>query len=163
MLMHQRPPKDLPVSVLTIVVIVLISSFGVEAQQSRTRSNGPSGSSGASDDRGTDGRIADTVDDEALPRVNGSLAAGICAQCSIRNVTREYSIEAIKADIMRKLRLNNLPNVTGRRLPDIPHLRQILESNTLENDLSRSMSEVDDIYSATTSVITFAQTGTCIS
>ena len=164
--MHRHLPRDLFVPVLTIVVIVLISSSGVEAQQSRTRSNGPSGSSGAADDRGTEGRIADTVDDEALLVVNGSLAAGNCTQCSIRDVKRDYRIQAIKADIMRKLRLNNLPNVTGRRLPDIPQLHQIMESYPFQNNSppdentnSPRSVEVDDTYATTIRVIVFAQTG----
>ena len=159
--MQRHLPQDLLVSVLTtIVVSVLILSSGVESQQSRTRSNGPSGSSeAAAGDQGIDGRIADTGDDEAIPGVNRSLAAKNCMQCSFRDVKRDYRIEAIKADIMRKMRLNNLPNVTGRlSLSEITALRKIRESYTSQNDSQRSV-EVDNTYSTTISVLAFAQTG----
>jgi len=80
-------------------------------------------------------------------------------QCSFRDVKRDYRIEAIKADIMRKMRLNNLPNVTGRlSLSEITALRKIRESYTSQNDSQRSV-EVDNTYSTTISVLAFAQTG----
>ena len=166
--MHQRPPKDLPVSVLIIVVIVLISSSGVESQPSSTRSNGPSGSSGIVGDQTDEERIADILDDEDLPVMNESPAAGNCTQCSIRefrDVKRDYRIESIKAEIMRKLRLSNLPNVTGRSLPDIPHLHQIIESYPFQNNSSANANnsprsvEVDDTYATTIRVIVFSHTG----
>lgn len=109
----------------------------------------------------------DTVDDENLQDgvQNGSSVSGNCTQCSIREVKRDYRIQAIKADILRKLRLNNMPNVTGRRLPDIPQLQRIMETYTFQNDSPvdedqgvRGQDEVDDSYATTIRVIVFAQT-----
>jgi len=157
-------PQDLQVSVLAIVVIGLISSVGVDAQQTSTRSNRSGGLSGSS---GAAGGTTNTVDDDdTLPEVNGSATVGNCTQCSIREVKRDYRLQAIKADILRKLRISNMPNVTGRRLPDIPQLQRIMETYTFQNDspvdedqmMRGNEVEVDDSYATTIKVIVFAQT-----
>jgi len=49
-----------------------------------------------------------------------------CSHCSIRQAKKNYRLATIKNEILRKLHLRSPPNITRRRLPDIPPLRDLI-------------------------------------
>lgn len=49
----------------------------------------------------------------------------------------------IQEDILRKLRLSSLPNMTGRRLPALPHLQNIINKTCRQKDAS--CSEIESV------------------
>lgn len=83
---------------------------------------------------------AATDDDDAtaFPQQHQVTQATInCTQCTARDLKRQYRIESIKADILRKLRLSSPPNVTGRRLPELPLLNRMIEQLNLAEPCNR--------------------------
>jgi len=56
-----------------------------------------------------------------------------CTQCAgagsvvHRDAKRNYRLESIKEDILRKLHLRAPPNITGRSLPVLPHIQQLID------------------------------------
>lgn len=100
---------------------------------------------------------------------NESLAEQNCSHCGLRQAKRSYRVEAVKADILWKLRMNVPPNVTGRSLPDIPQIRRIIESHSHPSPgpdcsthptTTTSAEDYDDSFATTLKYVLFAQRGT---
>jgi len=81
--------------------------------------------------------------------------------CVTREVKKNYRIESIKVDILRKLRLSAPPNVTGKRLPSIPQLQEILKRHGYHNSSMEFHREddFDDTYATPMQQILFSQPG----
>jgi hypothetical protein len=47
---------------------------------------------------------------------------------------KRMRVETIKLDILKKLRISVLPNVTNQRVPDIPWVRNIIDRNSQQHD-----------------------------
>lgn len=87
-----------------------------------------------------------------------------CTQCSARQVKRDYRIESIKSDILRKLRLSRPPNVTATRLPAIPHIQRIVDELSYQSDApwtnhEQQQYEADDDHATPLKVLIFAVPG----
>jgi hypothetical protein len=118
------------------------------ASSSDRRAGGSSG--GRRRDGGGDG-------DQRWPPEN-------CTQCGARQVKRDYRIESIKSEILRKLRLSNPPNVTAARLPAIPHIQRIVDELSYQSDAPWSSHEqqqydTDDDHATPLKVLIFAVPG----
>ncbi|XP_013394669.1 growth/differentiation factor 8 [Lingula anatina] len=91
-----------------------------------------------------------------------------CPHCILREEAKRFRIEAIKNQILSKLRLKAIPNITGLILPKIPPLRSYLDNHPNPNggmlgddpnilpqeDVSGL--ETDDYHATTVKVFNFA-------
>jgi len=68
------------------------------------------------------------LDQGTIPTVNCS------ASCTPREALKRMRVETIKLDILKKLRISSLPNMTNQRVPDIPWVRNIIDRNSQQND-----------------------------
>lgn len=108
-----------------------------------------------------------SVPDADFPGDNESLAEQNCSHCGLREAKRSYRVEAVKADILWKLRMNVPPNVTGRSLPDIPQIRRIIEHHshpspgsdcsTHPTTTTSAEDNYDDSFATTLKYVLFAQ------
>ena len=76
--------------------------------------------------------------------------------CQYRDKIKEYKLDLIKDDILRKLRLQKPPNRTRPDVPDIPgQMRHILEKFGMVNDEPERIPPIDggDDYHSTTSLV----------
>lgn len=53
---------------------------------------------------------------------------GTCPMCQEREVIKNFSLAAIKEQILHKLNMAHPPNITGRRLPKYDHLADLLDA-----------------------------------
>ena len=93
-----------------------------------------------------------------------------CTQCMIREEMKRIKIEAIKSQILSKLRLKSIPNVTAWRIPSIPLIQDIMEKYEMQRDapyLGDSYfggigepDHTDDYHAKTMKVVNFATPGT---
>lgn len=104
-------------------------------------------------------------DEGLIPTVNCS------ASCTPREALKRIRVETIKLDILKKLRISTMPNMTNQRLPDIAWVRQMVDSSSLQNDspfpeVVRRNHDSDDLFafdsehSTTLRTIIFPNTGT---
>lgn len=82
---------------------------------------------------------------------------GLCNACAWRQNTRYSRIEAIKIQILSKLRLETAPNISKdairQLLPRAPPLRELIDQYDVQRDDSSDGSLEDDDYHATTETI----------
>lgn len=93
-----------------------------------------------------------------------AMAGNVCNACRMHEELRALSLEAIKEQILNKLGLKQAPNITGRALPKIPPISQLLDSYEMQADQPQSLKpgithheEVDEYAAKTESVFAFAQ------
>ncbi|KAG8225066.1 hypothetical protein J437_LFUL000045 [Ladona fulva] len=110
---------------------------------------------------------ADLEEEGMLPRV-GSYVPSNCSSCRMRQEVRNLSLQNIKEEILNKLGMKIVPNITGRALPKIPRLH-LLEVHGMQGDDPLSggvnifrpgpviLDEEDDFHARTERVIAFAQ------
>lgn len=64
-----------------------------------------------------------------------SASSSDCPSCWTREAKRYHDLETIKANILKKLRLRQPPNITvPSRLPSIPLVQQYLENEEMMSD-----------------------------
>lgn len=68
------------------------------------------------------------IDEGMIPTVNCS------ASCTPREALKRVRVETIKMDILKKLRISTLPNITNHRVPDIPWVRNLIDRNSQQHD-----------------------------
>lgn len=82
---------------------------------------------------------------------------GLCNACLWRQNTRDSRIEAIKIQILSKLRLETAPNISKdairQLLPRAPPLRELIDQYDVQRDGSSDGALEDDDYHATTETI----------
>ncbi|KAF6361838.1 myostatin [Rhinolophus ferrumequinum] len=82
---------------------------------------------------------------------------GLCNACTWRQNTKSSRIEAIKIQILSKLRLETAPNISKdairQLLPKAPPLRELIDQYDVQRDDSSDGSLEDDDYHATTETI----------
>ncbi|XP_060033564.1 growth/differentiation factor 8 isoform X2 [Erinaceus europaeus] len=82
---------------------------------------------------------------------------GLCDACAWRQNTKSSRIEAIKIQILSKLRLETAPNISKEAirqlLPKAPPLRELIDQYDVQRDDSSDGSLEDDDYHATTETI----------
>lgn len=82
---------------------------------------------------------------------------GLCNACVWRQNTRDSRIEAIKIQILSKLRLETAPNISKdairQLLPRAPPLRELIDQYDVQRDDSSDGALEDDDYHATTETI----------
>ena len=83
-----------------------------------------------------------------------------CSQnCHFSEEMKKLRIEMVKAQILSKLRLKAPPNITAKRLPQIPRLASLLDQFGMQGDAPGSKQdqfEADDYHSRTLTVINIA-------
>ena len=105
------------------------------------------------------------ITDNTNSTTNATSVYSNCTQCQIRDEMKRLRIEAIKSQILSKLRLTSAPNVTARRIPSIPLIQRIMEEYEMQKDAPHmgdsyfgGGSEPDD-YAKTMKVVNFATPG----
>ncbi|XP_065606551.1 growth/differentiation factor 8 isoform X2 [Cyrtonyx montezumae] len=82
---------------------------------------------------------------------------GLCNACTWRQNTKSSRIEAIKIQILSKLRLEQAPNISRdiikQLLPKAPPLQELIDQYDVQRDDSSDGSLEDDDYHATTETI----------
>lgn len=82
---------------------------------------------------------------------------GLCNACTWRQSTKSSRIEAIKIQILSKLRLEQAPNISRdairQLLPKAPPLQELIDQYDVQRDDSSDGSLEDDDYHATTETI----------
>ncbi|XP_063148015.1 growth/differentiation factor 8 [Candoia aspera] len=82
---------------------------------------------------------------------------GLCNACTWRQNTKSSRIEAIKIQILSKLRLEQAPNISRdiirQLLPKAPPLQELIDQYDIQGDDSSDDSLEDDDYHATTETI----------
>lgn len=93
-----------------------------------------------------------------LSAVFSVCTASKCLACSKEHAEIEaVRLEAVKSQILNKLGLSTVPNVTSRRLPKIPPLLSMLESEALS--ARRPAETQDDYHAKTERMIAFPKRG----
>ena len=118
-----------------------------------------------STDHNTDHVEGSGITDSTNSTTNTTSEYSNCTQCQIRDEMKRLRIEAIKSQILSKLRLTSAPNVTARRIPSIPLIQRIMEEYEMQKDAPHmgdsyfgGGSEPDD-YAKTMKVVNFATPG----
>ena len=118
-----------------------------------------------STDHNTDHVEGSGITDSTNSTTNATSMYSNCTQCQIRDEMKRLRIEAIKSQILSKLRLTSAPNVTNRRIPSIPLIQRIREQYEMQKDSPHmgdsyfgGGSEPDD-YAKTMKVVNFATPG----
>ncbi|XP_034238379.1 growth/differentiation factor 8-like [Thrips palmi] len=109
--------------------------------------------------------------DDDMPPLGQSSVLGGCNMCQEREAIRNWSLAAIKEQILHKLNLQQPPNITGRRLPpydqvayDLLHQPPNLGGNGMLGDdpdayrTEQFYEEDDDYHAKTERIIAFPQT-----
>ena len=82
---------------------------------------------------------------------------GLCNACMWRQNTKSSRLEAIKIQILSKLRLETAPNISKdairQLLPKAPPLRELIDQYDVQRDDSSDGSLEDDDYHATTETV----------
>jgi len=108
---------------------------------------------------GTDGNVNDT-DTLAFDGKNDSL----CPACGAREDAKKMRIEAIKNSILQKIGFssNNLPNVTGKAIPQLPSIQRLIAQHQIQADAPVSSEynfiPEDEIYGQVKRAYTIGQT-----
>jgi hypothetical protein len=90
----------------------------------------------------------------------GTSAAGGCALCGYAATSKVDRLDAIKNDILRKLRMLAPPNVTSeRQLTDIPLLQEFVESANNDVEALQQPHYDDDDHVTNMTVIALSQPG----
>nr|AZM69106.1 MSTN isoform g [Anas platyrhynchos] len=93
------------------------------------------------------------LDDGSQPTENAE-KDGLCNACTWRQNTKSSRIEAIKIQILSKLRLEQAPNISRdvikQLLPKAPPLQELIDQYDVQRDDSSDGSLEDDDYHATT-------------
>lgn len=96
------------------------------------------------------------LDDSSQPTENAE-KDGLCNACTWRQNTKSSRIEAIKIQILSKLRLEQAPNISRdvikQLLPKAPPLQELIDQYDVQRDDSSDGSLEDDDYHATTETI----------
>lgn len=96
------------------------------------------------------------LDDSSQPTENAE-KDGLCNACMWRQNTKSSRIEAIKIQILSKLRLEQAPNISRdvikQLLPKAPPLQELIDQYDVQRDDSSDGSLEDDDYHATTETI----------
>ncbi|XP_010150585.1 PREDICTED: growth/differentiation factor 8 isoform X2 [Eurypyga helias] len=96
------------------------------------------------------------LEDGSQPAENGE-KDGLCNACAWRQNTKSSRIEAIKIQILSKLRLEQAPNISRdvikQLLPKAPPLQELIDQYDVQRDDSSDGSLEDDDYHATTETI----------
>ncbi|XP_010290321.1 PREDICTED: growth/differentiation factor 8 isoform X2 [Phaethon lepturus] len=96
------------------------------------------------------------LDDSSQPAENAE-KDGLCNACTWRQNTKSSRIEAIKIQILSKLRLEQAPNISRdvikQLLPKAPPLQELIDQYDVQRDDSSDGSLEDDDYHATTETI----------
>ncbi|XP_009576652.1 PREDICTED: growth/differentiation factor 8 isoform X2 [Fulmarus glacialis] len=96
------------------------------------------------------------LDDGSQPAENAE-KDGLCNACTWRQNTKSSRIEAIKIQILSKLRLEQAPNISRdvikQLLPKAPPLQELIDQYDVQRDDSSDGSLEDDDYHATTETI----------
>ncbi|KAI1237028.1 Growth/differentiation factor 8, partial [Lamprotornis superbus] len=96
------------------------------------------------------------LDDSGQPTENAE-KDGLCNACTWRQNTKSSRIEAIKIQILSKLRLEQAPNISRdvikQLLPKAPPLQELIDQYDVQRDDSSDGSLEDDDYHATTETI----------
>ncbi|XP_010175697.1 growth/differentiation factor 8 isoform X3 [Antrostomus carolinensis] len=96
------------------------------------------------------------LDDGSQPTENAE-KDGLCNACTWRQNTKSSRIEAIKIQILSKLRLEQAPNISRdvikQLLPKAPPLQELIDQYDVQRDDSSDGSLEDDDYHATTETI----------
>jgi len=96
------------------------------------------------------------LDDSNQPTENTE-KDGLCNACTWRQNTKSSRIEAIKIQILSKLRLEQAPNISRdvikQLLPKAPPLQELIDQYDVQRDDSSDGSLEDDDYHATTETI----------
>ncbi|NXE18887.1 GDF8 factor, partial [Ardeotis kori] len=96
------------------------------------------------------------LDDRGQPTENAE-KDGLCNACMWRQNTKSSRIEAIKIQILSKLRLEQAPNISRdvikQLLPKAPPLQELIDQYDVQRDDSSDGSLEDDDYHATTETI----------
>lgn len=95
------------------------------------------------------------------------LTINCSASCTPRETLKQIRIETTKMDILRKLRITTLPNMTNHRIPNIPFVQNLLERSNQQNDSpyaaavadswSDNDQELESDHSTTVRTIIFSQ------
>ena len=82
---------------------------------------------------------------------------GLCNACLWRQNTKSLRLEAIKIQILSKLRLETAPNISKdavrQLLPKAPPLRELIDQYDVQRDDSSDGSLEDDDYHARTETV----------
>ncbi|KAL5006607.1 hypothetical protein ScPMuIL_015413 [Solemya velum] len=81
----------------------------------------------------SDSNVVDNNSDINNSTKNDTKSAN-CTRCFIRKEDKLMRIEMIKQDILSKLRFTTLPNMTGKKIPKIPPIAQVMESFGMQSD-----------------------------
>ena len=75
-------------------------------------------------------------DDSARARISKSSSQKTCQICTMKKMDREMRLRTLKAQIIKQIGLNELPNITknDRILPKVPTLKHIIENMTMQRD-----------------------------
>nr|XP_009672163.1 PREDICTED: growth/differentiation factor 8 isoform X2 [Struthio camelus australis] len=96
------------------------------------------------------------LEDSGQPTENAE-KDGLCNACTWRQNTKSSRIEAIKIQILSKLRLEQAPNISRdvikQLLPKAPPLQELIDQYDVQRDDSSDGSLEDDDYHATTETI----------
>lgn len=96
------------------------------------------------------------LNDSSQPKENGEKDE-LCIACTWRQNTKSSRIEAIKIQILSKLRLEQAPNISRdtikQLLPKAPPLQELIDQYDVQRDDSSDGSLEDDDYHATTETI----------
>ncbi|XP_052647351.1 growth/differentiation factor 8 isoform X2 [Harpia harpyja] len=96
------------------------------------------------------------LDDSSQPTEDAE-KDGLCNACTWRQNTKSSRIEAIKIQILSKLRLEQAPNISRdvikQLLPKAPPLQELIDQYDVQRDDSSDGSLEDDDYHATTETI----------
>ncbi|CAM1322021.1 MSTN (predicted) [Pycnogonum litorale] len=106
--------------------------------------------------------------DRELTKQIESSNASRCVPCEVREGVKHRRIEAIKAEILEKLGLEKPPNMTGKILPKVPALVNLMDHYGMQGDSPnsnyrysqgrhKSFDDYDDDQPSASKVISFAQ------
>lgn len=110
--------------------------------------------------------LADAVAGEEYGEEEGTTPAAAvsgCSACRLREEMKNFSLEAIKEQILSKLGIDQPPNTTGRALPKVPSVllekyhRGGLPVPGMLGDEPPLEDDEDDYHARTEKVIAFAQ------
>lgn len=144
-------------TILLVILIIPITSVKSHNNQTLNRSNSIDKRTMSSDY---------SYDDQTVEDYTSSPQIVACGACRMREEIKSRSLEAIKVDVLRKLQMENPPNITGRVLPQVPqNILAMVDPGYggMQSDEPRYKTgpsiheEEDDFHIKTTKVFSFAQ------
>ena len=161
-----NPSEDHMAPATTRVIARLTGTgFDLSPTEPRDTDGDTSREEQGSTDHNTDHVEGSGITDSTNFTTNVTSEYSNCTQCQIRDEMKRLRIEAIKSQILSKLRLTSAPNVTARRIPSIPLIQRIKEQYEMQKDAPHmgdsyfgGGSEPDD-YAKTMKVVNFATPG----